>query len=439
MNSGSSSLRAEMKRRAADPLLRSAYSLILSTIVTSVLGLGFWIAAARMFPPSEVGRDAALVSAMMVLSMVCGLNLGSGILRFLPISKLSPARVVLGSYAATVLVSALGGTAFVLLAPQVADSYQFFAHDTALAALYVVAVTAWGVFALQDTVLTALRRAPWVPLENAVFSALKIAALPVLLATGSLHAVFIAWVIPMVLLLVPVNYLIFARFIPARRLATSEPSPVERFGWRGLAGFFANDYLAMIFIEASSTLLPVIVVALLGTSQGAYFYMPFAIVTAFDLLFISVAASMTVEASMANDRLSDLARAVVRRFGGVLGGGVFVLIAGASLILLPFGSAYVHGGASVLRLLALASVFRALIGLFSAICLVEGRAGRVLAVQVAVFALVIGLTLLLGRSGGLEGVALAWLIANLLVACAVAPATLRVLRHRSAPPLPIVV
>jgi O-antigen/teichoic acid export membrane protein len=431
MTSVISGVRAEVRRRLADPLLRSAYSLILNVVVTSVLGLGFWIAAARMFAPSTVGRDGALVSAMILVSTICAMNLGSAILRFLPISKLDPARVVLGAYAATILVSAVGGTAFVLVAPRLSDGFSFLAHDTTLAAVYVFAVTAWGVFALQDSVLTALRRAPWIPLENAVFGVLKVAALPVLLAAGSLHAVFIAWVVPVVLLLVPVNYLIFSRAIPGRPDVSDEPSPIERFGRRGLARFLANDYLATIFIQASTTLLPVLVVALLGSSQGAFFYMPFTIISAFDLLFINVAASMTVEASMAGERLSELARATVRRFGGVLVAGVLVVVAGGGLLLLPFGSAYADGGGALLRLLACASVFRAIIGLYSAICRVQGRAGKVLVIQAAVFVLVIGLAPLLGHSHGLEGIGLAWLVSNGLVACAVIPATVRVLRGRT--------
>jgi O-antigen/teichoic acid export membrane protein len=424
-------LRAEVGLRFADPLLRSAYSLILNVVVTSVLGLGFWIAAARMFTPSTVGRDGALVSAMILVSTICAMNLGSGILRFLPISKLDPARVVLGAYAATILVSLVGATVFVLVAPRVSDGYSFLAHDTTLAVVYVLAVTAWGVFALQDSVLTALRRAPWIPLENAVFGVLKIAALPILLAAGSLHAVFIAWVIPVVLLLVPVNYLIFSRAIPGRPDVSDELSPIERFGRRGLARFLANDYLATIFIQGSTTLLPVLVVAILGTSQGAFFYMPFTIISAFDLLFINVASAMTVEASMAGDRLAELARATVCRFGGVLVAGVLVIVGGASLILLPFGSAYVNAGSALLRLLVCASMFRAIIGLYSAICRVQGRAGRVLVVQAAVFVLAVSLVPVLGRGHGLEGVGLAWLVSNGLVACAVTPATVRVLRRRT--------
>lgn len=419
-------------RRSAfpsDPLLRSAYSLILNVVLTSGLGVLFWVVAARMFPAAEVGRDSALLSAMLLLSAVCQLNLSSGLLRFLPIIKLNPVKAVLSSYGLAGIASALGATAFVLIAPRVSASYQFLSHDPPLAIMYVAGTTSWGVFTLQDSVLTAMRRTHWVPLENGLFGVLKIVALPLLLAAGSLHAVFVAWVIPMAMLVVPVNYAIFKRFMPARAAAEGQLSPLERFGWWGLMRFLAADSVATIFIQAGSSLVPVLVVAILGSSLGAYFYVPFTIVTAFDSLFLSVTVSMTVEASRANDRLTELARTTVRRFGGLLGAGVVVLIAGAGLILLPYGPGYAHAGAPVLRLLAAASVFRAVSNLYSAICRVKGRAGRVLALQAALFVMTTGLTLVLASHRGLTGVGIAWLCANGIVSCAVAPSFFRALRH----------
>jgi hypothetical protein len=55
----------------------------------------------------------------------------------------------------------------------------------------------------------------------------------------------------------------------------------------------------------------------------------------------------------------------------------------------------------------------------------------VLVAQAAVFVLAVSLVPVLGRSHGLEGVGLAWLVSNGLVACAVTPATVRVLRRRT--------
>jgi hypothetical protein len=312
----------------------------------------------------------------------------------------------------------------------VSPSYRFLARDTGLAVMYVFAVSAWGIFALQDSVLTALRRAPWVPLENGVFGVLKIVALPLLLALGSQHAVFVGWVVPMVLLVVPVNWMIFRRMIPSRRRVHDELSPIERFGRRGLAAFLLNDYIGTIFIQAGSTLLPVIVVGLVGTAAGAYFYIPFTIVGAFDLLFVNIASAMTVEASRAHDSWRTIVASTARKFAPLLGAGVVVLVLAAPLVLFPYGPSYVRAGSSLLRLLAVASLFRAMVSFYVAVCRIEGRAARGMALYGILVVMTIGLTLALARRGSVTEVGVGWLIANATVGMLCLPHVARLIGVR---------
>jgi O-antigen/teichoic acid export membrane protein len=423
-----SRIRARIEHDASDPLLRSAYSLSLNIVVTSLLGFGFWVAAARLVSASTVGRDSALISAMITLSLIGQLNLHFGILRFLPIVKVDTAKAVIGAYVATAAVTVVIGTLFVLIAPDVTHNYDFLRSDVALGASFVAAMALWGIFALQDSVMTALRRAPWIPLENATFGVLKIAGMVVLFVLGASHPVFLAWVIPMALLLIPVNYLIFAKIIPSRPERGSEASPVERFGWSGLRRFFVHEYFAGIFMQATSTIVPVLVVGLLGTTQNAYFYVPFTIIGAFDLIFLNIASSLTVEGALSESSLPRLTLLVVRRFGAALIVGVAMLIAGTSLLLLPFGANYVHAGAPVLRLLACASAFRAIIALYVVRARIEGSTMRILAIQASTCTLVVTCSVVLGQARGIEGIAMAWLIANAVIGCVAAPRVLQTLR-----------
>ena len=78
-------------RHISEPLYRSAYSLMVNTALNAIRGLGFWIVAARLFPPEEVGRDSVLVATMVTLSSIRQLNLGNAIPRFLPQVR-DPAR-----------------------------------------------------------------------------------------------------------------------------------------------------------------------------------------------------------------------------------------------------------------------------------------------------------------------------------------------------------
>ena len=66
-----------------DPMRRSSYALILGTVITSGLGMGFWVVAGRVLSTEVVGTGAALLSAMSFLATVSTLGLRNSMVRFL--------------------------------------------------------------------------------------------------------------------------------------------------------------------------------------------------------------------------------------------------------------------------------------------------------------------------------------------------------------------
>lgn len=428
--------RPRLRALSTDPLLRSAYSLMANTVVTSVLGFGFWIVAARLYPARVVGRDGALIAGLIELSAISQLNLANAITRFLPRLRSRAASALRASYLLSALGAILIGTAFVVVAPLISHDLRVVMRPTSIAAVYVVSLVVWGVFTLEDAALTALRRSYWVPIENGVYGVLKLAALPLLLVGGANHGVFLAWVIPVAILVVPVNLLLFGRLLPAhaRRDAPTD-SAVMALGRRRVLNFLAQDYGGTVLARASTTILPLLVVAVLGTQENAYFYVPFTIAVAFDMLFYGVGTSLVVEGALAEHRIRALASLVVRRFTVVLVPGAAVIALAAPLILLPFGPDYVREGTPVLRLLAVASLFRGVITFYEAVARVRGTGRSILVCELATMAMLLGGAAVLAQPLGLVGVALAWLGASAIVAAAVTPSLARLLRpHRPAAP-----
>lgn len=413
----------------AEPLSLSSYSLMANTLITAGLGLVFWVVAARLLGSDAVGRDSALVTAMMTLSAIGQLNLANALVRFLARTGDRAGRTIVGAYALAIVASCLLAVGFVLGAPHVSSRFAFLSQDRLLSLGFVAGVVLWGVFALQDAVLTALRSAPWVPLENGLFGVLKMAALPALAAAGVAHAVFIGWVIPMVMLLAPVNYVIFARALPRYRARQwGAHSIVEHFTRRRLLRFLGQDYLGSLVGMATTLALPVCVVALLGGKANAYFFMPYTVISSFELMFGNVTTSLTVEGALDERRIGVLARRVMRRLAVIsIGGGLLIVLA-APLVLAPFGPAYVAHGAGVLRVLACATVFRAVGVLYLAIQRLRGRGLPIVYTTLWRALALIGLTLTLGPRMGIMGVAVAWVAAAVPVALVVAPGLLRLLR-----------
>ena len=64
-----------------DPMLRNGYVLIVSATVTQVLGVRYWIVAARTAPAAAVGRNSTAMSVTLFLAGVAELNLMSTLIR----------------------------------------------------------------------------------------------------------------------------------------------------------------------------------------------------------------------------------------------------------------------------------------------------------------------------------------------------------------------
>jgi O-antigen/teichoic acid export membrane protein len=420
---------SRLRTPASDPLLRSVYSLMVNVVLTSGLGVVFWIVAARLYDADTVGRDAALIAAMIELSVICQLNLVNATTRFLPILERRTAQALLAAYALSGAVALMIGTAFLFVAPLISDQFRFLRDDWAIGSLYVLAQVLWTWFTLQDAALTAMRRAPWVPVENGVFGMLKIAALPILVALGATHGVFLASVLPVVALLVPVNLFLFRTAIPDHlRGRRPSASLLQRLSRRRVLSFMAQDYGATVLGQASATALPLLVVALLGTSANAYFYIPYSIVIAFTMFFYGACTSLVVEGALAEDQIRALARRIARLFVLTVVPGTALLIAAAPIILVPFGPDYAREGAPVLRILAFGGLFRAASFLYIAIARLHGRGFRILAMDSAQAVLLLVAAAILAKPLGLEGVALAWLGAMAIVDLAVLPSLVRFFR-----------
>jgi hypothetical protein len=414
-----------------DPLYRSAYSLMSSTIATGALGVVFWIVAARIHPEDVIGRDGILISTMLTVASVGQLNMSNAILRFLPAAGPAGTLMMLRIYGVAMAGTLILASGFVLVAPLVAEDLRFLSENWTLPVAYVGAVMLWSVFILQDAGLTALRRAPWVALENTTFGVLKIAGLPLLVGASALagHGVFAAWVIPVVLIVPAVNYLLFKtlRVTPAAHAAAGVPAG---FRTRGTVAFLTQDYLGLLVHQAAITLLPIIVIAAVGSADSAFFYVPFTMAMTLDVLFLNAASALLAEGARGERSIQVLTRMAARRFLGIFLPAAVIAALAAPLILAPFGADYAQHGASVLRLLLLASGCRAVIFLFFAVARVQRRGGPILAVQAALFVLSTGSAVGLAGPLGADGVAFAWLVTNGVLASAASVYLLRVIRDR---------
>lgn len=404
------------------PLTRNGFALTASAGLTSVLGLAFWVLAARLYSPEQLGVSAALIATLAVLGAMAQLNLGSVLNRFLPDAGVDARRLILFVYCAAVPAALVIAAGFLLAVGRLVAPLAFLAENPWMAAWFALAVVAWTLFALQDNVLAGLRQSVWVPVENAAYAVAKIALL-VLLAYGAVvdFGPFAAWTLPLLVIIAIVNLLIFRRLLPThnRRAAAA-----ARLDPRRIARFFGWDYVGMLAMMAASGVAPILVLKVAGAAANANYYIAETIAYSLYLIGRSMGIALLAEGAANRDRLHALAADALVQTAIPLAAGAVLILAGAPLIMALFGPAYAAEGTTILRVLALSTIPWVLITIRLSVARAEGRTAMVAAVQVTTLVLVLGIgTALLGSMGAL-GMAIAWLVAHTTVAIGIATVAL---------------
>jgi O-antigen/teichoic acid export membrane protein len=410
---GPFALLAGLRRELSVPLYRNAYALMANTAGNSVLGLLYWVLAARTFPDAAVGRGNALISLMVLVSTFTQLNWSGALIRFLPRAGRSARQMLVTAYVMATGLAAIAAAAVMAYCHFVRPPEDPLHVSVGVAVWFVVSTMAWSVFNLQDAALTGMRSAVWVPLENGLYGLVKLVLLVVVARTSLADGVFASWTIPVIALLVPVNLLLFRRVLPGH--ATAEPGAPPP-GRRALARYMAGDYAAQAFTQLSSTFLPVLVVSLLGAAQGAYYLPAQTAFAAMGMLATAITSSLVVEAARDEQATHRLARAMLRRICVlVLPAGAFVGLAAPWLLEL-FGSQYRAGATTVLQLMMLSLLPRVPVALYVTKCRLENRTGTLALLQFSQAVLVVGGTAVFAPTAGL--VAVGWSV----VAAEVVPA-----------------
>jgi O-antigen/teichoic acid export membrane protein len=417
-------LLARLRQHVRTPLYGNVYALTLNAAISTVLGSAYWVLAARLYSPADLGVGAAAISTMTFLSNLSQLNLNAALGRFLPRSGASGGRLIAYAYGASSLVALVVSATFLVVASAISERLAFLAASPLIAVLFCVSVAAWGIFTLQDSVLTALRGAVWVPVENASFGLAKI--LLVIGLAGSLPGlgVFLSWNLPVIIALVPVNLLIVRLLLPRLRSIRDSTLP----DWRVLRRFIALDYLGYLFLQAGTNALPLLVTAVLGATANGLFYVAYSIASSLDLVAYNFGMSLTVEGSRNESRLALYAGQILRRALLLFIPGITLLCLAAPLVLALFGPQYAQSSVPLLRLLLLAVIPRLVSTIFIAVSRVQRRVGRIVAVQAATSILALSLSLLSMGRLGIVGVGVAYLISQTVVASAVLPSLLRLLQ-----------
>ncbi|TKK83661.1 lipopolysaccharide biosynthesis protein [Herbidospora galbida] len=424
-------LRRRLPADLQDPLLRNAYALVVNAGIGAALGVGYWVIAARLFPAADVGEGQALINAMRMLAALTSFGFVGALTRFVPETGRATGRFVGAVY---LLGGGLGLAATAVFIVVTKDEPGFrILWGWLPAGVFALVVIVWSVYTLQEVVLSALRRSTWVPVVNVAVGFVKVAAVAacafLVAARGDVVSwqVFLAWIVPCALAVLPVNYLLFARVIPRHVAETAHRTPPSL---RRIVRFAGGDYFGSVFTLAAIYLVPVVVATQVDHRTYAYYGIAVTVGGLLEIFAFTMATSLTVEGSFDPAALGRNTRRALHRSLTVLIPMIALVVAAAPLVLSVFGAEFADNGTPLLRLIALATLARAFVELYLGALRAMGRGRPLLYIQAARCVLALGLTWLLLPRHGIEGVGIALVITQSVTAAAVAPALFRLCRPK---------
>jgi O-antigen/teichoic acid export membrane protein len=389
-------------------LINSAF-LIGNTVMGSGFGFLFWLVTARAYSPADVGLGAALISALTLLTALGELGLGTALIRF--------ARGVgerrngfINSVLAAAALGTLGLTlVFALCASLVAPELTELVRSPSLA-LFLISAVAFVLGQVLDSLFVAFQTTYFSFARNLTANVIRLAVVITVGRNYGAHGPLLA-VGAAALATAAVALLLFApRAAPGYRAGLV-------FDWRLLGnklGYTLGNHFATLLWNVPTLVYPLIIVALLGASANAQFYISWMVANI--LLIVPTAISTSTFARAANQ--ADITE---RTFWRTMWRTLLILtpLGGALAIAAPhvlqfFGTSYTAAG-NTLFLCLVASSFPYAVNSFTIVYhRVRHHIWSVISVAGSITLLCLMLSTGLGLLFGLNGVGAGWLAGQTL-------------------------
>jgi O-antigen/teichoic acid export membrane protein len=392
-------------------MVSSSVSLIFSKVATMGLGFIFWLAAARLFEPAQVGIAAGIVSAMMLCNQLALVGVGSAFIIEFPheprrsrLLDTSFTLIGISSLAAAGLFLALAAGAFSRLG--VVDRPLF-------AAVFTVTTVLGTAGILFDQVSTSLRRGDQALTRGVLFglsAVVFVGALGLITRAASAFAIFSAWIVG------SLGMCLLGALQLRRSLCYGYRPRLELRVARRLLRVGLPNHVLTLTERAPGLILPIIVIERLSPAANAAWYAAWMMAMVVYMVPIQVGMTLFAEAAHQPAALRRLVGHGVR-LSLVLGGGAALALAiSARRVLSILGPHYATAGTTPLRLLVLAVVPLTLTQAYFVACRSRQRLREAIVTGLVGGTASLGGAAIVARPAGLTGIALVWLAVQALTA-----------------------
>lgn len=391
-----------------------------NNLVTSALGIVFWMIATRGLVPQEVGQLGAITAAMLLVGSLGAMGLGPLMISELPGLPVARQRALFTvSIVAAAVVGLVLGLLFGAVAGPLGRTWEPIAAFTPGWAWLGVGSALTALFQVFDQAMLVVGNPAMQVWRNTVASTAKVLllALAFLASRTNLTVALASWTLGL-----SVGALMAIRS-GLRHMPSGEP-----INWcvaKGIVKEFARESLAHQGVNyalyvSGIAMPPIIAMVVTTEDNGIYTTIRLASMVVFMLPY-AVALSVFAQLSGSAEQDPAYLRRVFWLAIGISLTLCAVIAAAAPLVLWPFGGHWAEVGSSYLRIILIAGPLLVVKDQYIMRTRLERRMTTLLWYVVVSAVLEVGLTVIGGLRWGLGGALAGWNLALALVAAYALP------------------
>lgn len=379
------------------PLYLNSFYILLTYLSSAFFGFIFWIAAAKMYTPQEVGIATALISSMSLIVLLAKVGLDFSIIRYFPARDKSV--VYSTSIVITTLFSLIFGLIFILgvdlFSPELKDIYTL--ESAGLLFIFIIANATAN---LAGIAFVALRRSEYYLLQNLLAGSKILFLFPLayLGAFGIFGSVGISFILTAV----------FSSLLIAKS-GIKHSFRVDRGFIAGSFHFSLGNYLVGLFQTAPNLVLPIMVLNILGADAAAYYYIAFSVAFILFIVPNAISTSLFVEGSNGESLRQSTIRSSIAIYA-LLIPAVVILYFSGDIILGLIGKEYAANGFELFRVMIFTSLVLPVTYIYSAVKRVQNGVRDLVLLNGVVFASLILLAQTCTTAYGIVKIGYAWVI-----------------------------
>lgn len=387
-----------IKNYCQDPLYKNSFYILLNSITGAFFGFVFWMIAARYYSSGDVGLATALISAAAIIVNLSSFGLNTGIIRFLPGSTEKTQL-----FSSVWIVSIVGVLTFgfiFLIGIDIFSPGMKFLMDPFVTIVFTLLLIFQMSSGLFSNTLLALRKAEYSYAQSMGLGLRIILLIPLTFAGvmgifGSLGIAFFVSFCIGLFLLYKMNILI--KPIVKKNLLND------------MIHFSLANYIADFLMMAEYSILPILILNVIGAKEAAYFYVAFSIVSLLYSVPNALFMSMFIEGSHGMPLRKNMIKALVATGAIMVPAGIMIYLFG-DIFLDLFSREYSENAYEILKLLVLSSVFVVFNALFTSVKRIQKDIKPIIAINALLFFSTIIASYFFMQRYGIMGAGMGWIV-----------------------------